>query len=125
MKKIDALGDGIFDQHALGIAGNQFRTSCFFIIRDQNRRPLMAEVFHPDLANGPDIIAQRDGLVDDLGGPKFAGDVAQANGAPCGGRACQNLLEEAWTPPFEGQKRDPHLIQLGQVGVGRQPRVKD
>src|SRR5438093_12102936 len=54
----------------------------------------------------------------------LAGRDVQLNGAPCGTRQQDDLLEKLWRAPAQSDERDVHLVEARQLGVRRQARIE-
>ena len=50
VKELDGFGDAVFNEHALGIAGDQGGATDFEVIGEDNSGFFMAEIGHGDLA---------------------------------------------------------------------------
>ena len=50
VKELHGLGDAVFDQHALRVARHQRRAAAMLVVGQEDRRFLMTEIDHGDLA---------------------------------------------------------------------------
>src|SRR6266446_8827221 len=58
VEEIDAVGDAVFDDHALGVALNQLGSGAAQLVGQQEGGLLMAEIGNDDLAEGPGVAGQ-------------------------------------------------------------------
>ncbi len=67
MEEVDAVGNPVFNQHSVRIALNEGRGGVVQLIGQQEGRLFMAQVGHPQLANGATIPGEADGIVENPG----------------------------------------------------------
>ena len=70
MKELDGFGDAIFDEHALGIAGDHSRRGPSQMVGQQDGRLFVTEFSEGELAQGTLVMFQENPLVQDFGGAK-------------------------------------------------------
>src|SRR5882762_3077335 len=73
VEEINAVGDSIFNEHALRIAGNQLGSGTRELVGQQERRLLMPEIGDDHLANEAGVAAERNSLIENAGATVFAG----------------------------------------------------
>ena len=68
VEELDGLGDAVFDEHALSIAGDQIWTTALALVGEQDGGILVPQFGEGDLAEGAREAPQGEGFVEDLGG---------------------------------------------------------
>lgn len=75
VEEIDAVGNAIFDDHALGVALNQLGSGTAQLVGQQEGGLLMAEVGDDDLAERSGVAGQSNTLIENAWCAVFPGDV--------------------------------------------------
>ena len=74
VEEIDAVGDAVFDDHALGVALNQLGSGAAQLVGQQEGGLLMAEIGNDDLAEGPGVAGQSNTSIENAWRAVFPGD---------------------------------------------------
>ena len=124
VEELDRLGDPVLDQHPLRVAGHQRRALALEVIRQQDRRLLVAQVDDRDLAQLPLVVLQPDPLIQDPGGAEAPRQAVQGDPPPRRGGAAPDRPQHGARATPQGHEADPTLIQAVEVGMRRQLRVE-
>lgn len=65
VKEVNTVGEAVFDEHPLGVAGDQRREGTLEIVREEDGRFLVAQVSDQELPERSGIVGQGDPLVHD------------------------------------------------------------
>src|SRR6266699_5061255 len=68
---------------------------------------------------------QRDFLFVDARKTELARGDIEFDGAPSGARQQRNFLQQSRRPPPKSDKGNPHLVQLGEIRIGGEARIKN
>jgi hypothetical protein len=82
MEKVDAIGEAVFNHHALRLAFNKRRGSTAHLSGHEEGRLCMAEVSHGPLAQGTLISFELEGVVKHARSSVSTRDVLQSHAAP-------------------------------------------
>jgi hypothetical protein len=123
VKKAHGIGEGIFDEHAFGIAGDQLAGSGAGVVGQQDGGLLMAQILDEDLAE--DALAGLDLLLKDARRAVFALGQVEGDLAPCRGGKLGDLGEQAGGTPPQGNEGDLRLVEAIEPVIGGQLGVED
>ncbi len=121
MEEAHRVGEGIFDQHALGVAGDDRCGLRLHVVGEQDGGFVMAEIGDEELAERA-LLGARLLLIDPRGAVFAVGHV-ERNGAPSRGRQLIDLGQEFWRAAAQGQEGDAGLIEpvetvvCGELGI--------
>ena len=118
MEEAHRVGEGIFDQHALGVAGDDRCGLRLHVVGEQDGGFVMAEIGDEELAERA-LLGARLLLIDPRGAVFAVGHV-ERNGAPSRGRQLIDLGQEFWRAAAQGQEGDAGLIEPVETVVGRE-----
>jgi len=122
VEEANGIGNGVFDEHALSISGDEFYGGAG-IVGEQNGGLVVPEVLDIELTK--ELALDVNLLLINSGGFKFAGRNIQRDLTPGGSGQLGDLLEHRRGSSSEGDEGNVHLIQSCQVGQRGQPRVED
>ena len=125
VEEVDRIGDGVFDQHAPGIAVDEGGGRRVELVGEQQGGFVVAQVADRDLADRLGVILDADGLVHDARRAVAATDIAEPDALPALGGQAQQSLDHLGTAAAQGEEGNAAGLELGQVGVGGQPGVED
>jgi hypothetical protein len=80
VEEADGVREGILDEHALGIAGDELGGGSSAVVGEEKRGFVMAQVSDEDLSEG--FSGETDGLFVDAGGLVLAAGYVEFDGAP-------------------------------------------
>ena len=84
MEKIDAIFNGVLDEHALGISLDESGRGFSEIVGHEEGWLVMAEIGDDKLSDGLVVALQVDTLIEDARSPVLAGDAVEFNTPPMG-----------------------------------------
>lgn len=122
VEEADGIADGVFDEHSLGVAGNELDLG-EGVVCEENGRLVMAQVEGIELTER--VSADLDLLLIDPGCLEGPGGDIELNLSPGGGRERLDLSEKAIRSTPEGDEPDVHVIKASQVGEGRELGVEN
>ena len=125
VEEVDGVFDGVFDEHAPGVAVDEVGGAFVHLVGDQEGGLVMAQVADGQLSHRMGVVAQRDDLVNDAGGAVFAPDIVELDLFPVVGGPVLEPGDEGGGPPAQGQEADGAGLQFGQVGIGGEAAVED
>src|SRR5215475_567599 len=125
MKKVDAIGDAVFNHHAFGIAFDERRGGTTYLIGQKEGRLFMAQVGDRQLANGTVIVFEMDCFVQNPRSAVRSRDVGQIDSSPCGSGYVGNGGEHLVGTAPEGNEVNASLVQPVEVGISGELRVKN
>ena len=94
VKKIDAVLDAVFDEHALGVAADELHGRTFELIGDQQRRILVTEIGDDELTQRAVIVRQVNDLIQDSRRAIRSARCLQLDASPGGKRLLGDLLQQ-------------------------------
>ena len=124
MEEADGIGEGVLDEHALGVAGDELLAGVAAVVGEQDGGLVVAEVVDEDLAEGAS--GERDLSVRRRAGCWYlrvgtsSSTVRQAER----GRLAISC-EQLGRASAQGDEGDPHLVEPGEVRVGGELGVED
>src|SRR5437667_7072964 len=80
MEEADGVGEGVLDEHPLGVARDELLQGPGALVGEQDRRLLVAEVLDEELPER--VFRDRHLLLKDAGGAEFSGDLLQRDNTP-------------------------------------------
>ena len=125
MEELNGFGDSVLDKHSLRVTRNQVRAADLEIVGEQNGGLLVAKINDRDLAQRAAVFLQFNALIENLGSPETAGQGAQRDPAPSGGRPAPDLAEHLLGTPPQGYKQDATPVEFLQLRIGCELGVKD
>ena len=94
MEEAHGVGEGILDEHAPGIAGDELLGGGGGVIGEQDGRLVMAEILDEELAVGP--LEKSYLLLEDAWCAEFTAGEIEVDGAPCRRWQLLDLGKELW-----------------------------
>src|SRR3972149_10949955 len=125
MEELNGFGDSVLDKHSLGVTSNQVGAADRKIVGEQNGRLFVAKINDCDLAQRAAVFLQFNPFIENLGSPESAGQGAQRDPAPSGGRTAPDLAEHFLGPSPQGHKQDATPVEFLQMRIGCELGVKD
>ncbi len=125
VEEVDGVGNGVFDDHAARVAVDQPGGRFVHLVGEQQGRLFVAEIGDGDLADVVGVVLETDLAFEDPRRAIDAADVGEGDLAPVRGGRGEQFRDHLWGAPAERQEGDAQLVQLGEVGIGRQAAVED
>ncbi len=124
-KEVDPIRDAILDDHALGVPPDQLEGRLCELVRQQDRRLLMAQIGGDHLTQGAVIIGQSDPPVENPRMFVLPRDALQLDPAPRGAGRLVDLPHEPGRATAQGDELNSQPIEFIELGVGRQLGIED
>ena len=125
MEEVDPVLDVVLDQHPLGVAADEVAGRTGQLVGQQQGGFLMPQVGDGQLAERAVVALQRNPAIQDAWRLIDAGNALELDPLPSRYWGSGDLLDELPRPSPERDEPDPHLVQLVELGVGRQFGVED
>ncbi len=121
VEKSNRIRKGVFNEHALRIAGNEPLGAFCSLIGQKNRGLLMAKILDKKLAVG--VFCHRDRLFEHTRRAIFSGDMIEVYHTPSRSRKCLYFGKQSFVATAQGDKGDVEGIETckpcvcGELGV--------
>ena len=125
VEKVNAVCDGVFDDHAFGVAGEERRGCSFVVVGDQQGGKFPAQIFGGDLTQFSFIALKGNCLIDDFWGFIFAMRNIQFATRPGLGRQGHQLLNDLFGFAAEREESNAAPVEFGEIMMGGESGVKD
>ena len=123
MEEPHRIREGIFDEHPLGITGDQLFGRERTLIGEQNGRFVVAKILDEQLAKT--TAGQRDLLFIHARKAELARGDIEFDGAPGGARQQRHFLQQSRRSPPKSDKGNSHFIEARQIGVSSEAGIKN
>ena len=124
MKKFDRFPDGFFDQPPPSIYLDDLGHGFFNIIGDDDGWLCLAMPRDDDLSDVLIIPSQKDGLIMHPEGLLLMSRPLHAYGFPSGFGQLSDAIDHLFSPPTDGQKEHPIIIQTRSIFIAREWAIK-
>ena len=125
MKELAGVGDSVFDEHALRVAGHQFDRTEFAMVSQRDGRLLVSQFHHGQLAEFAVIAGEGHTILQHFGMAINAGQGGQVDPLPGRIRLTVDLTQHLLRAPAQGDEADPFPIQFRKLRVGGELRVEN
>jgi hypothetical protein len=122
VEEADGIADRILDKHASGVACDELVVGSS-VIGEKDSGLVVAEIENVDLSEGPSV--ETDLFLEDTWVLESTGGDIEFDTTPGGSRKGLNLFDDFGGTSSEGDEGDFHLIQSGQVSLGREGGIED
>ncbi len=113
MWKKDRVGQGVLDEHAVGVARDQLGGGGLAVVGHQDGGFVVAKILNSELAEAP--LGESHGLLIDARCLVLACWDVKVNDPPSRARKQSNLPEELSVPSPKGDERNAHVVKADKV----------